>query len=314
MTNYKQTTKMTTKIHIIAVFLLMLMACKSSCFVEANHKFRIFSNKASFVRKALDQQQRSKWRNDDVTMTTRSKIFEIRGGSSPSVLTKNSLWSLATLLYVKACVTICDTLMNRQVIPADVSRKIIHLAACSWCLFWPRFDASHWSWKLNIAIPALYSIQLFVKGAIVQDANDRDVKTMSRTGDPKELLYGPLMFTLVMMVCGLQFYRKPCGTYIMGSLVGDGLAPLVGKRYPKGAYKTYGGETKTVSGSLGMWVGSVLGILVYSLMLGVPKDIDFPFVVLVALVATIAEGISGIWDNPVIALTVYGFVKATNKL
>lgn len=223
----------------------------------------------------------------------------------------NVLWSLATLLYIKGIVTACDGLLQRRLLAADVSRKIVHLAACSWILFWPQFHQSHWSWKLNVAIPAVYAVQLSVKGAIQKNPNDPDVKTLSRTGKPSELLYGPLLFTFVMIFCGMHEFMRPCATYIMGALVGDGLAPLVGARYPVGPYTTLGGTQKTVSGSLTMFVGSILGITTYGRLLNVPEQVDFETVAMISLVATLAEAVSGIWDNPAIALSVYCFVHAT---
>ena len=36
------------------------------------------------------------------------------------------------------------------------------------------------------------SIQLFYKGAVKNDAQDPDVVSMSRSGNPNELLQGPL--------------------------------------------------------------------------------------------------------------------------
>ena len=219
------------------------------------------------------------------------------------VAANNALWCLATLVYIKVIVTSCDFLMNQKMVPADVSRKIIHFAACSWCLFWPQFD---------VAIPAAYTVQLIVKGAILRDPTDKDVKTMSRSGNPSELLYGPLLFTLVMLFCGLRHFLKPCGTYIMGALVGDGLAPLIGSRFPVLPYRTFGGDKKTVSGSIGMFAGSVVGILTYAHFLKVPQTPDLETVMMISLIATIAEAVSGIWDNPGIAFSVYWFVQATD--
>lgn len=229
----------------------------------------------------------------------------------PAVYT-NIQWTLATLIYIKVIVTTCDYSLQKRWVPADITRKIIHVAACSWCLFWPKFDVSHWTWKLNVAIPFIYAIQLFIKGAILRDINDPDVKTMSRTGKANELLYGPFLFTLLMLYCGLYEFRQPTGTYIMGAMIGDGLAPLVGKHFPMVPYPTYGGDTKTVSGSTAMLFGSVLGILCYQWGLGVPEKVDLESIVLISLVATMAEACSGKWDNPAIAVSVYWFAKATD--
>ena len=98
----------------------------------------------------------------------------------------------------------------------------------------------------------------------------------------------------------------------MGALVGDGIAPLVGKRFPVLPYTTLGGSKKTLSGSLAMFLGSSMGILCYAQVLKVPQVVDLETVVMVSVVATIAEAVTGIWDNPAIAFSVYWFVQATD--
>jgi phytol kinase len=228
---------------------------------------------------------------------------------------QNVFSMLATLVYIKVIVGICDWAVSHAYFPSSVSRKMIHVAACSWCLFWPLFDISHWTWQLNVAIPLLYSIQLTIKGAILRDPRDLDVHTMTRTGNPSELLYGPLWFTLVMLFCGLHEFRTPIGTYIMGSLVGDGIAPLVGTRWPLGKYPTFSGrrgEFKTLTGSLGMFLGSLVGMVCYQSILGAPAKLDLEFMAQIAFIATLAEAVTGEWDNPAIALSVYWFAKATD--
>lgn len=43
------------------------------------------------------------------------------------------------------------------------SRKLVHFAACSFVLFWPLFDPSHWGWRLNITVPVVMSLRLLYK-------------------------------------------------------------------------------------------------------------------------------------------------------
>lgn len=189
------------------------------------------------------------------------------------------------------------------------------MAAGSWALFWPLFDESHWTWKLNIAIPAVYSVQLFVKGCILADPNDPDVKTMSRSGKPIELCYGPLLFTFVMLYCGLYQFRTPAGVYIMGALgYGDGIAPLVGKRFPVLKYPTFSSfgdkaAFKTASGSLAFFVSTVIGILCLRAGIGAPTEIDWDEIFRVAATATFAEAATGKWDNPIIPLAVLAAMR-----
>lgn len=226
-------------------------------------------------------------------------------------VTRNLSACLVTLIFVKAVVGICDYLVSKDLLPMLVSRKIVHLAATCWCLFWPMFDTSDETWKLNIVVPTMYGIQLIYKGLILRDPKDHDVKTMSRTGNPIELCNGPLMFVFCMIYCGLFQFRTSTGTYIMAAVgFGDGVAPLFGKLFPFGAYPTFQG-TKTLSGSFGMFISTVFGILVLRHGLGTPATLEWPRIFAISLFTTIVEGLTGKFDNAFIPIAVISLQKAT---
>ena len=227
---------------------------------------------------------------------------------------QNLLAFLGTIVYVKVLIGCCDIAVTRRWLPSDISRKIIHVGAGCWCLFWPYFSQDHWTWQLNVGVPAVYTVQLAVKGLLLNDPSDPDVLTMSRSGRPIELCQGPLLFTLVMVYCGLYQFRTDLGVFVMGALgFGDGIAPLFGKRYPWGHYPTYGkGERKTLSGSLAMFTATVIGItILQAYILGdVPSGSGMARTFRISAVATLAEGIAGKWDNPVIASAVVCYYNA----
>lgn len=101
--------------------------------------------------------------------------------------------------------------------------------------------------------------------------------------------------------------------YLMASMgVGDGVAPIVGSLYPFGHYKTAGGEVKTLSGSLGMFLGTVAGVYILRHVLEVPKEIDLQRVVGIAVAATISEAIGGMWDNFTVIIAVLAYLYATS--
>lgn len=241
---------------------------------------------------------------------------------------RNVLAALATVVYVKAVVGTCEYLVSQKILAPKLSRKCIHIAAGSWIVFWPCFDTSHWTWKLNVLVPAVYTVQLFVKGAILKNPNDPDVLTMTRTGSPEELLNGPIIFTIIMCVVGLQLYRTQLGVVLMACLgYGDGIAPLVGYYFPCGThYPTYPfgpNDKKTLTGSLGLFVASLAG---YSLLKGLILDSEREFasgadelamMIRVAAMVAVTEGISGEYDNPCIALVVtlaYSFVVVPDEI
>ena len=207
-------------------------------------------------------------------------------------LYRNLAAALVTVVYVKCIIGCCDVLVRRRVLSSDVSRKLVHIAAGCWCGWWPLFDATHWSWRLNILVPAVFSVQLLYKGLVLKDPDDPDVRTMSRSGDPFELCLGPLFFTLVMSAVGLALFRTAAGVCVMAALgFGDGLAPVVGQRVPVGRYRCPGG-VKTLSGSAAMFGGSIVGVVVLRAAIGKPDMLVWPKLIGLAASATITEALS----------------------
>lgn len=258
-------------------------------------------------------------------------------------LLRNLFATAITIVYVKVVVGLCQYAVSIKVLAPRVSRKCIHVAAGAWIIFWPLFSIEHWMWKLNIVVPFIYTIQLFIKGAIVRDRNDADVQSMSRTGDPIELLNGPILFTMIMNLVGLFCFRHRMGVIIMSCLgFGDGIAPLVGYYFPFGYYPTYPfgtNDRKTLSGSVGFVVASVLGYFIMQFVIIVVENDEsnvvallkddsywfqtdvrmslkeeFMLILQVASLAAITEGISGPFDNPCIAISAtfaYKFLATT---
>jgi phytol kinase len=227
-------------------------------------------------------------------------------------LHQNILAAAATVIYAKSVIGMCEFAVSRSLLPLKISRKIIHMTAGSWLAFWPLFSEEHPSWRLNVLIPVVYSVQLFVKGVFLKDRNDIDVKTMTRTGDPAELLNGPLVFLLVMATIGIYCFRAKESVFIMACLgFGDGIAPLTGSYFPFGSYPTYPfghNDKKTLSGSLGFFVGSIIGY--YFLRIASPEcPLDFETICQVAAICAVTEGITGKYDNLFVALTAYAASK-----
>lgn len=221
----------------------------------------------------------------------------------------NLLGVILMTIYIQCVVKFCDWAVSARIIPLLISRKIVHIAAACMCLWWVWFDESHWTWRLNCAVPGVYAIQLIVKGIILADPNDADVKTMSRTGRPIELCQGPLLFIIVFLYCGLYEFKTDTGVYILAALgFGDGVAPLVGAYFPLGYY-TLCGETKTLSGSVGVFIGTLIGVVFLRAIIGAPASLRAGRMLLVALAASASEASSGKWDNPAIAICVWTVLR-----
>ncbi len=208
------------------------------------------------------------------------------------VVWHNALVTLLTFVYVFSVPPLMDYLVTNHNLPRDISRKITHICAGSAIMFLPLFIyvEGGWSHLLNITVFAVWTVLLIQKGLFAAD-DDQAVKTMTRTGNKRELLKGTLYFVIVAMICGTLYYKQPAGIMAMAMLGwGDGLAPIIGTRYGKIKYHIL--SDKSVEGSLAFLVGSVCAGLFFVNLICAPEAFDATKIIIIALIATIVEGVS----------------------
>jgi phytol kinase len=199
----------------------------------------------------------------------------------------NSLLTIAAIIYVFGVVAIMDFAVKKG-FPSDLSRKVVHIAAGSWLILWLFYDSTHWTKYLNIAPAFVWTLLLVVKGFTASE-NDQAVKTMTRHGDRRELIRGPLYFTLIMNLAGTFFYGTGLALTTMGFLTwGDGLAPVIGSRFGKHKFNIF--STKTVEGSISFFFFGLLGAFILNFMFA--QFVSLYFLLICAVVTTIVEAAS----------------------
>jgi phytol kinase len=150
-----------------------------------------------------------------------------------------------------------DFMAHRGWISSRLSRKLIHiltgpLFVLCWLLFKPEDDAlARW---LAALVPLLFTVQFLLIGlGVVKD--EASVKAMSRTGDRREILRGPLFYGIVFIVMTILYWKdSPIGmTALMLMCGGDGLADIIGRglKSPKLPWS----KDKSWAGSAGMLLG-----------------------------------------------------------
>ena len=162
-----------------------------------------------------------------------------------------------TLVLALAEIRTLDFAAHRGWIESRLSRKLIHiltgpLFVLCWLLF-PSPDLWYYRW-LAALVPLLFTVQFALIGlGVVKD--EASVKAMSRTGDRREILRGPLFYGIIFVVMTLVFWKdSPIGMIaVMLMCGGDGLADIMGRgiRSPKLPWN----KDKSVAGSLGMLLG-----------------------------------------------------------
>ncbi len=207
---------------------------------------------------------------------------------------------LATLLTFVAAMgwlRLMDLFAQLGWIESRMSRKIIHIGTGPiFVLCWLLFPDVWYARWLAALVPFGITVQFALIGlGIMKD--EASVKAMSRSGDPKEILRGPLYYGIMFVALTLVFWKdSPVGmTALMMMCGGDGVADIIGRRF--NSPKLYHSPQKSIAGSLGVFFGGwlmTMFVLVLYGLLGVfarPVSSYLLPVTLIALAATLIESL-----------------------
>lgn len=199
----------------------------------------------------------------------------------------------AALIWLR----INDFAAHRGWISSQMSRKIIHIGTGPiFVICWLLFSDARLSRFLAALIPLSITLQFILVGVgVIQD--EAAVQAMSRTGDRREILRGPLFYGIVFVLITLIYWLDtPIGIVaLMLVCGGDGLADILGRRY--GITKLPWNKGKSWVGSLGMfaggWIVAVIVLLIYIVAGAFPQPLSSYLVPLTgtALAATFVESL-----------------------
>jgi phytol kinase len=160
-----------------------------------------------------------------------------------------------------------DFFAHRGWIESKLSRKLIHIGTGPiFVLCWFLFDDAPSARWLAALVPFAITVQFALIGlGVIKD--QASVDAMSRTGDPKEILRGPLYYGIMFVALTLIYWREsPIGIIaLMMMCGGDGIADIVGRKFasaklPWSRDKSIAG---TVSVFLGGWLMSAVIVFIY---------------------------------------------------
>ncbi len=183
------------------------------------------------------------------------------------MLANNVLALAAAFALALIWLRLNDYFAHRVWISSFLSRKIIHIGTgpifvLSWLLFNNVASARFLAALIPLAITAQF---VLVGMGVIGDP--AAVKAMSRTGDRKEILRGPLYYGIAFVVLTIIYWKdSPIGIVALMLLCGgDGLAEVAGRRLktqrlPWSPGKTWAGLSAMF---LGGWLLSVLVLWIY---------------------------------------------------
>ena len=205
--------------------------------------------------------------------------------------------TILTFAVALAFLRLMDFFAHRGWIESRLSRKLIHIGTgpifvLCWLLF-PDAPVSRW---LAALVPFAITVQFALVGlGIMKD--EASVKAMSRTGDPKEILRGPLFYGIMFVVMTIIFWKdSPIGmTALMIMCGGDGIADLVWRRVKSS--NLLWSPQKTVAGSVSVFGGGwLLSAFILAIYLGAgvfakPFGAYVMPLIIIALVSTVVESL-----------------------
>jgi phytol kinase len=228
--------------------------------------------------------------------------------------------------YIAIVFTIAEKLWKGD--PA-VGRKILHISIGNIVFILLLFN--HWWAEVIIAGSALFFSLLitrrmqqfflrltkpdkenghFFKNAFCCAINWLSGVSSSGAGNEFGLVYYCLMFTLLAFL----FFRTPLviAVGILPLAYGDGLGALLGQKYGRHLYRVI--DKKSVEGTLAVFLGTVLALLVGMAFYGLPLPDALWKASLIGLAVAVVEGLAP-WglDNvaiPVVSVAIFLLLEA----
>jgi phytol kinase len=210
-----------------------------------------------------------------------------------------NIWIAVALTFGIALVwlRLMDYIASKGWISSSLSRKIIHIGTgpifvLCW-LFYPDIPLSRY---LAALVPLGITIQFLLVGlGIIKD--QASVDAMSRTGDKREILRGPLFYGIAFVVLTVWFWKDtPIGIIALMILCGgDGLADVIGKSIasrplPWSSRKTWAGSMAVFAGGFITALAIVSIFILSAEFTGSISSYVYP-ILIISIVSAIVESL-----------------------
>ena len=177
----------------------------------------------------------------------------------------NYIALVITFVIALGFLRLMDFFAHRGWIESKLSRKLIHIGTGPiFVLCWFFFNEDPSARWLAALVPLAITIQFALIGlGVIKDK--ASVDAMSRTGDPKEILRGPLYYGIMFVVLAVVYWKdSPIGIIaLMMMCGGDGIADIFGRRIASPKLPWSG--DKSVAGTVSVFVGGFVfsAVMIY---------------------------------------------------
>ncbi|CAI5524282.1 unnamed protein product [Closterium sp. Naga37s-1] len=210
-----------------------------------------------------------------------------------------------------------QSLVALRLISVYLSRKLIHIfTGPIFMLTWNLFSNQPYARLAAAVVPLLITLHFTLVGlGVVKDQSA--INSVTRRGDRREMLRGPVMYGLCFVAFTVLFWRhSPSAFLALNALcAGDGFAELAGRRFgsapsqklPWSGVKSWPGSAAMLLCSFGFGFGSLL--LFDSFGNFAPRHVHVataaPATLAIAAGAAAVEAVApGDWDNVLVCVVV----------
>jgi phytol kinase len=213
------------------------------------------------------------------------------------MITNNIIALVITFFVALAWLRINDYLAHRGWVESHLSRKFIHIGTGPlFVLCWLLFTTDSINKYLAALVPLAFTLQFLLIGTgVIKD--EASVKAMSRSGDRREILRGPLYYGIIFVLLTIIYWKSsPIGIIaLMLMCGGDGLADIFGRKW--GYKKLPWNRNKSLAGSLGMllggWLLSLLILWIFTVAGVFSTSIQYYLlpITIIAIIGTLVESL-----------------------
>jgi phytol kinase len=200
------------------------------------------------------------------------------------------LWNLTVMAYCYAYIVTLIVVSPRLHLPGKVSRKVLHAMIGNLPLIMPFFTAS--IYPFLVASPFILVTLLATPNSPIKlGERMRGLSSLTEEGHHWGLVLYAISYSVLALLFGTKPYILAAGIFPMA--YGDSLAAVFGEYWGRHKYRIF--ETKSLEGSLGMFLGSFVSLTLAFLYFGLLYPFTFnplmPAFTIAVLVA-IVEGVS----------------------
>ncbi|KAL7584387.1 probable phytol kinase 3, chloroplastic [Lactuca sativa] len=173
--------------------------------------------------------------------------------------------------FALSILRIYEETARRGVFDQKLNRKLVHTTiGLAFMLCWPLFSSGRQGAVIAALIPGVNIVKVLLIGLGIWK-DEATVKSMSRYGDYRELIKGPLYYASTIALSSIIYWRtSPIAIAAICNLcAGDGMADIVGRRF--GKKKIPYNKDKSFAGSIAMAASGFivsLGYMHYFSMFG----------------------------------------------